>query len=516
MNKEPNCQYSGFISRNSMEVKQVNSSTIRMNSEKENLENPEHFIEKYDPNSLKIKISKTRPLENVSKWHKTMVRKDSSECTNTRGNSFKRWQDCQSHKTTSHSDFSIEKENTTTSDKKRSLKVEDGVEGSKSKRIKISVEEKSSNDLKKSKKKDESTELQRKLVECPKFFEALSGIKRSPSSIDEENHSGNFISDTGDVIDEFDVMSPAQHPSLSTISVNVLRSHHLNTSAEYISQPSIETESMIIPYSLDPNQELTSRVPLNRKIYSGKRPTLLVMPSLRQFCYNIIHRKLDSLKNTRNMDFTILKPVLVKATPKQVLNIEKNNPYLLPFTDVLWESHCKTFVNERKDKKETWREMYVRCTNEREEKIRNLSEKYRNCNKGACTGRLTKIIDTLPPKRRGERSVESTVHERSMKTSTQPEFQMFTKNVPHNSSSNITTSTEPGITEKEKIFSSNNEMDVSKLKKLPSKTLQNDTKTSAASATEKSVSKNLTKPKRKGNAPLMKKAHQIMKFSYHR
>ncbi|KAL7645988.1 UNVERIFIED_CONTAM: hypothetical protein RMT77_002885 [Armadillidium vulgare] len=390
-----------------MEVKEVNSSTIRMNSEKENLENPEHFIEKYDPNSLKIKISKTRPLENVSKWHKKMVRKYSSEC--------------QSRKTTSHSVFSLEKENTT-SDKKRSLKVENGVERSRSKRIKIS-DQISSNNLKK---------------------------------------------------------------------------------------------SMIIPYSFDPNEELTSKVPSNRKIYNGKRPTLLVIPSLRQICCSILQRKLDSLKITRNRNFTILKPVLVKVTPKQLSNFEKNNPYVLPFTDVFWESHCKTFINENKDKKETWREMYVRCKKEREEKIRNIIEKNRKYNKGAYKGRLTKIIDTLPPKKRGERSVESTVHESSMKTSTPQEFQMFTKNVSHNSSSSITTSATPAITEKKKTFSSNNERDVSKFKKLSSKTLQNDTKTSAASATEKSVSKNLTKSKRKGCTSLMKKAHQIMKENFYR
>ncbi|KAJ8963869.1 hypothetical protein NQ314_005327 [Rhamnusium bicolor] len=69
-----------------------------------------------------------------------------------------------------------------------------------------------------------------------------------------------------------------------------------------------------------------------------------------------------------------LKPVLDKATPAQLLNMEHHNPYLIEKTDELWLLHCqKEFRNKKREDFESWREMYMRCLDEREAKLREIT-----------------------------------------------------------------------------------------------------------------------------------------------
>lgn len=48
-----------------------------------------------------------------------------------------------------------------------------------------------------------------------------------------------------------------------------------------------------------------------------------------------------ALEYTGGIPFEILRPVLERATPKQLLNLEDYNHYLLEDSDVLWEVHCR-------------------------------------------------------------------------------------------------------------------------------------------------------------------------------
>ena len=39
--------------------------------------------------------------------------------------------------------------------------------------------------------------------------------------------------------------------------------------------------------------------------------------------------------------YDMLKPILEKATPVQLFNLEDFNPYLLDDSDELWAAHCR-------------------------------------------------------------------------------------------------------------------------------------------------------------------------------
>nr|XP_053654599.1 transcription elongation factor B polypeptide 3-like [Cherax quadricarinatus] len=82
-----------------------------------------------------------------------------------------------------------------------------------------------------------------------------------------------------------------------------------------------------------------------------------------------------TLEFTGGIPFEILRPVLERASPHQLLSLEDFNNYLLDDTNVLWEVHCKRdFRNKKLEEMETWREMWIRCYEERERKLKNLTQ----------------------------------------------------------------------------------------------------------------------------------------------
>lgn len=158
------------------------------------------------------------------------------------------------------------------------------------------------------------------------------------------------------------------------------------------------------------------------------------MPRLFDICIHTLQEHVDKIDECGNLPFEILEPVLERATPQILMNIERFNLYLvedtgrwfllhrsvrlfidrkrlnnvffqfaiqfegcvfmhwrvcicvceaciefdhvLCFSGPLWERHCKKeFPKEDREEFESWREMYERCWQSREEKLTSLKEK---------------------------------------------------------------------------------------------------------------------------------------------
>lgn len=113
------------------------------------------------------------------------------------------------------------------------------------------------------------------------------------------------------------------------------------------------------------------------RVYSGNRQvkTVPAVFSLFEMCIKVLQENMDYITETGGVPFDIMKPVLEKARPEQLQEIEYYNPYLLEESDVLWESHVKKKFRARKrDEMETWREMFERCEKEDEEKLNRLTK----------------------------------------------------------------------------------------------------------------------------------------------
>lgn len=113
---------------------------------------------------------------------------------------------------------------------------------------------------------------------------------------------------------------------------------------------------------------------MRTKIYSGVRTgQTFQVPSLFDMCIRVLQKNIDALEYTGGVPFEVLRPVLDRATPQQLYNFEEYNPYLMEDSDLLWQVHVsRNYRIKKRQENESWREMYIRCQEEEEEKLSML------------------------------------------------------------------------------------------------------------------------------------------------
>ncbi|XP_075719791.1 elongin-A-like [Rhinoderma darwinii] len=134
---------------------------------------------------------------------------------------------------------------------------------------------------------------------------------------------------------------------------------------------------------------------LNSKmlVYSGSKIIYLPkMLSLYEQCIRILQNNIDSIQEVGGVPFEILKPVLDRCTPEQLNRIEDCNPVFMEDSGNLWKKHCgRDFKGHRLLEYESWREMYLRLFNEREEKLRKITQNISSAHSGKPKGRQVKL-----------------------------------------------------------------------------------------------------------------------------
>ncbi|GLV44199.1 Elongin A [Carabus blaptoides fortunei] len=139
------------------------------------------------------------------------------------------------------------------------------------------------------------------------------------------------------------------------------------------------------------------------KVYSGNKTNWGYVPTLFNLCVRSLQDNIDSLEFTGGVPYEILKPVLERATANQLLNAEYYNPYLIEESDELWELHCKKECKgQKRQEMETWREMYLRCRDERDAKLKALTVNIKQSIDKSLPVRQTKLayVDSVvkPPR----------------------------------------------------------------------------------------------------------------------
>ncbi|CAN8026820.1 unnamed protein product [Ixodes persulcatus] len=139
-------------------------------------------------------------------------------------------------------------------------------------------------------------------------------------------------------------------------------------------------------------------------VYSGRKNCFLPeVPSLHEACVKVLIENIDSMAYTGGVPYDILKPILEKCTARQLYSLEDYNPYLLEESDELWQAHCiKDFKGSVPEEGETWREVYLKKYDEREEKFKSLTATISASMAKATPVRQTKLayVDTVakPPR----------------------------------------------------------------------------------------------------------------------
>lgn len=134
---------------------------------------------------------------------------------------------------------------------------------------------------------------------------------------------------------------------------------------------------------------------LNKKmqVYSGAKTIFLpAMMSLYQQCIRTLQNNINMLFETGGVPFDILEPVLERCTPEQLLRIEEYNPIYIGETDHLWGKHCqRDFKDAKLQEYESWKEMYLRQSEERERKFEMLTKTIVSAQSSKPKGRQVKM-----------------------------------------------------------------------------------------------------------------------------
>lgn len=164
---------------------------------------------------------------------------------------------------------------------------------------------------------------------------------------------------------------------------------------------------------------------LNRKmqVYSGAKTVFLpAMLSLYQQCIRTLQNNINLLYETGGVPFEILEPVLEKCTPEQLLRIEECNPIYVGVTDNLWGKHCqRDFKDSKLQEYESWKEMYIRLSEERERKLKRLTKTIVSAQSQRPKGRQVKMafIHTVAKPPRDVR-IQQEIHGTAVQQSHQP------------------------------------------------------------------------------------------------
>ncbi|XP_064304640.1 elongin-A-like [Phalacrocorax carbo] len=143
----------------------------------------------------------------------------------------------------------------------------------------------------------------------------------------------------------------------------------------------------------EPFQFTGRRLNSKMQVYSGSKTICLSkMLTLYEQCIRVLQNNIDLLHQVGGVPFEILEPVLTRCTPEQLFRIEECNPMFTEESDHLWKKHCqRDFKNESILEYESWREMYLRLFDQREEKLKTLTKSILSAQSEKPKGRQVKL-----------------------------------------------------------------------------------------------------------------------------
>nr|SVE85712.1 EOG090X0BTZ [Daphnia pulicaria] len=239
------------------------------------------------------------------------------------------------------------------------------------------------------------------------FADALGSIKtisKKKKSKDKEKHSGEKKREEK----KFSFL-PSPAPESSVISkpvlpppksFDILRPADLEISPHYKPLP--------LKFSADPlpsmkdkakssEEALTTALSFSQKgnrtkVFSGNRSSgLAFVPTLFDSCIRFLQSNVDSL-DYLGVPYELIRPVLERANSHQLYLLEHHNPYLLEDTDELWKVLCqKEYRKAVREEMETWRDLYLRCHEEREARLKSLTSSHKQSMAKATPQRTTKL-----------------------------------------------------------------------------------------------------------------------------
>ncbi|KAI8069514.1 RNA polymerase II transcription factor SIII subunit A-domain-containing protein [Gongronella butleri] len=107
--------------------------------------------------------------------------------------------------------------------------------------------------------------------------------------------------------------------------------------------------------------------------------------SLVSICQDTLSMNIDGLGSVGDVPYALIKQPLKRATPQQLLHIERCNPHLVSNSNELWLDHILQYADLRHEWNQgnhqdptSWRDVYLNRHREMEERKKKISEKIKN------------------------------------------------------------------------------------------------------------------------------------------
>jgi transcription elongation factor B polypeptide 3 len=136
-------------------------------------------------------------------------------------------------------------------------------------------------------------------------------------------------------------------------------------------------------------------------VYSGTaRGTLYThVLKLEDLCLRILMDNVDKLGAVGDAPYYLIKPVLRKCDPVQLMRVEDLNPVLLEDTDELWAEHCsREFKGKEPEEDESWREFYFRAKDERTQRLQSITRNIKASKDKAAPVRTAVVVEAKKTK----------------------------------------------------------------------------------------------------------------------
>lgn len=183
-------------------------------------------------------------------------------------------------------------------------------------------------------------------------------------------------------------------PALPELPLPMIQSNYRPLpSLELISSFQPKRKAFSSPQEEDEAGFTGRRMNSKMQVYSGSKCAYLPkMMTLHQQCIRVLKNNIDSIYEVGGVPYSVLEPVLERCTPDQLYRIEEYNHVLIEETDQLWKVHChRDFKEERPEEYESWREMYLRLQEAREQRLRLLTKNIQSAHANKPKGRQAKM-----------------------------------------------------------------------------------------------------------------------------
>ncbi|XP_061425350.1 elongin-A [Lethenteron reissneri] len=201
-------------------------------------------------------------------------------------------------------------------------------------------------------------------------------------------------------------------PSLPDITLPLIQPNYRPLPSAELLELSPQKKK-VLQSSVAPLEDGFTGKRLNSKmaVYSGTKTAFLPkMMSLYEQCLRVLQNNIDSIHEVGGVPYDILVPVLLRCTPEQLYRIEDCNPSFVEETTELWAGHCaRDFRNETRQEYESWRELYLRKYEEREARLKRLTQSISSTHSSKPKGRQVKLAfvnTTVKPPRDVRRKQE--------------------------------------------------------------------------------------------------------------